>query len=103
MTPETFLSSFDAALDALITGAVSGKAFVRRIDALMADDLPDGLSDSLLGLLNTFQDNVALYVQDEDQRVEHQAYFGPDELRCKALAMKESLQAVRPGGADERG
>ena len=95
MTPEAFLSSVKAAIDAYVTGTIVGQDLVRRIDTLMADELPDGLSDSLLEMLNGFQDDLALYVEDRKQRKEHPAYFGPDELMGKTMAMKERLHAVR--------
>ena len=68
MTPEAFVYPIQAALDAYVAGAIGGQDFIRRIDALMADELPDGLSDALMALLNGFQDELALYVEDERQR-----------------------------------
>ena len=92
MTPEAFVYAIQAALDAYVAGAIGGQDFIRRIDALMADELPDGLSNALMALLNGFQDELALYVEDERQRSEHPAYFGPDALSRKALAMNERLE-----------
>ena len=95
MTPETFVCAIQSALDDYLAGATGGKAFVRRIDALMADELPDGLSDTLLTMLNDFQNDLALYVEDQSQRNEHPAYFGSDVLTRKATALREGLKGVR--------
>jgi len=92
MTPENFLREIRAALDAYIASDIGGRALVRRIDDLMADELPDGLSHSLLEVLNGLQDELALYVEEASRRKEHPAYFGPEELTKKVLAAKQRLE-----------
>lgn len=96
MMRQQFLGSIEAALDAFLAGASTGKRLVQRIDTLMTDELPDELPEALMVVLNRFQDELGLYVEDEHLRKEHPAYFGPGELNRKAIAMKKTLQAIRP-------
>jgi hypothetical protein len=94
MTIEEIIHKIQSILDAYIAGSIRGKQCVKYMDALIADELPDDLPDTLLNLLNEFQDDLSLYVEDQQQRSEHSAYYGPEVLLQKVKAFKDKLAIV---------
>lgn len=91
MTPQLFVTDIRRLLDDFLSGNARGSQCVQHIDALMADELPDGLSPAMLQTLHDFQGDLALYVEDAELREEDPAYYGADELRRKVSAFRERL------------
>ncbi len=95
MTSREFVEQFHGVLDQYLANETGGEEFVRLVDDLMADRLPDEMPDMIFDLLDEFHDDVALYVDDQETRKEHPAYYGPEELLDKAKDCRARLLTIK--------
>ena len=88
-----FLTSIQQLLEKFLDEAINPKEFVDGYDDLMADDLPDTLDQSgdIYRLLDTYQTEFALYVDDPVMRNEYNGYYGAYELQQKARVLLEKI------------
>jgi hypothetical protein len=89
MNEQMFFDDIKRTIDDFLVGRCTGSAFVRRIDDLMADHLPEAMSGQWLTRLHRFHEDIALYVEDGLMRKEDPAYYGLDELRKKVTEFNE--------------
>ena len=97
MNYREFVARIRAILTDLVTGTIDGAQAVRAIDGLMADDLPDVVPSNIQEVLNQLHEDLSFYVEDEEERKEHRAYYGLTELKQKAAEYSNRLCLASDG------
>jgi hypothetical protein len=87
----SFLSALSELTNMYLSGNISGKGFVHQFDDLMASEKCHCLSTALRARLDDFQIALALYVEDERNRREDPAYYGPDGLTQQVTVLQNML------------
>lgn len=90
-----FLVSVQRLLEDARDGVLSGSDFVRQYDDLMADEVPDDLAGDLYSVLDEYQTQFALYVEDPALCASRpRDYYGYDVLRRKVQQLLEQLERL---------
>jgi hypothetical protein len=87
------LSSLVELVKSYLHSQVSGNELVRYVDDLVGDNVVLKFPDKVRALVNSFQNELAHYVTDEQTRLEApEVYFRDDELKKKAESFLRELK-----------
>lgn len=90
-TPQELTAHLVNLLDEYLAGKISGNELTQRYNSAICDDFDWDVEDVRYKALDSFDDELALYVEDPSARGESQAYYGPDELLKKVRDFRNFL------------
>lgn len=74
-----------------LEGKSSAKEMIENYDEFMREYFDYESDDQQLVMIDDFQTELALFVEDSEKRKDHRDYYGEEELTKK---VKEFLQAI---------
>jgi hypothetical protein len=83
-------------IDRYLSGQISGARLVRFVDDLIGDDRVGEYPQSLRELVDRFQEELSLYINDHPSRTDlAEGYYGGVELRRRVEAFRSLMAAAK--------
>jgi hypothetical protein len=97
MTQKEVINVIQIILEKYLEGKVTGSEMVHRYnDIIVRDAFSEDFDNHIMDVLDEFQDDISMYVENPEWRKEHAGYYGNEELNVKAREFFIKISNFKP-------